>query len=166
MAAAAFWWPATTARRSSIASRGCSRTSRCGCASASPPPSASTRTSGGRRRCVGWRRSTRKRSMTSDVRINLRCPDCGKAAGPLAGRPRCPGCGRLFAADAGVWDLLPAALGAEQSAEDALHAEAGLPTWRRLFYHKRHWLEWCDARWLPELVGPRTRAVLEIGGGL
>jgi len=104
--------------------------------------------------------------MTSVVAVRLRCPDCGKDLGPLAAGIACPGCARTYASHEGVWDLRPAALGAEQAAEDALHAEAGLPTWRRLFYHKRHWLEWCDTRWLPEIVGPRTRTFLEIGGGL
>jgi ubiquinone/menaquinone biosynthesis C-methylase UbiE len=104
--------------------------------------------------------------MSSAAPVELRCPDCGKAPGPLASRPACPGCGRSFGAEDGVWDLRPAALGAEQVAEDALHAEPGLSTWRRLFYHKRYWMESCDRRWLPELVGPRTRTVLEVGGGL
>src|SRR5439155_380921 len=83
-----------------------------------------------------------------------------------AGAPACPGCGRAYTSRDGVWNLLPAALGAHQAAEDALHAEAGLPTWRRLIDHKRYWLEWCETRWLPELIGPRTRTFLEIGGGL
>ena len=104
--------------------------------------------------------------MTSAAAVRLRCPDCGKDLGALAAGIACPGCARTFASDDGVWDLRPAALGAEQTAEDAAHAEPGKPTWRRLFDHKRHWLEWCDTRWLPEIVGPRTRTFLEVGGGL
>jgi len=104
--------------------------------------------------------------MTSVAAVRLRCPDCAKDLGPLAGAPACPGCARTYASRDGVWNLLPAALGAHQAAEDALHAEAGLPTWRRLIDHKRYWLEWCETRWLPELIGPRTRTFLEIGGGL
>jgi SAM-dependent methyltransferase len=50
--------------------------------------------------------------------------------------------------------------------EDRLHEREGLPTWRRLFFHKRYWIEWCETRWLPALVSERTRAFLEIGGGL
>lgn len=96
----------------------------------------------------------------------LRCPDCAKAVGPLEGAPVCPGCGRAFAAVDGVWDLRPRALDAVKTNEDRAHAEDGLPTWRRLFFHKRYWVEWCDTRWLPELVDGRTRSFLEIGGGL
>jgi len=65
-----------------------------------------------------------------------------------------------------VWDLLPQALDAVKTHEDDAHAEIGLPTWQRLFFHKRYWLEWCEKRWLPELVDGRTRSFLEIGGGL
>jgi ubiquinone/menaquinone biosynthesis C-methylase UbiE len=65
-----------------------------------------------------------------------------------------------------VWDLLPHALGAVKTHEDEAHAEVGLPTWQRLFFHKRYWLEWCQRRWLPDLVDGRTRSFLEIGGGL
>jgi ubiquinone/menaquinone biosynthesis C-methylase UbiE len=50
--------------------------------------------------------------------------------------------------------------------EDEIHAEEGLATWRRLFFHKRHWIEWCQDRFLPTLLDGRTRAFLEIGGGL
>ena len=96
----------------------------------------------------------------------LRCPDCAKAVGLLAGELACPGCGRAFAPADGVWDLLPRTLDSVKMNEDRAHLEEGLPTWRRLFFHKRYWLEWCDTRWLPELVGPSTRNVLEIGGGL
>jgi SAM-dependent methyltransferase len=86
--------------------------------------------------------------------------------GPLEGQQACPGCGRNFAAAEGVWDLLPRSLEAVKSNEDEAHADAGLPTWRRLFLHKRYWIEWCDTRWLPDLVDGRTRSFLEIGGGL
>jgi SAM-dependent methyltransferase len=96
----------------------------------------------------------------------LRCPDCAKAVGPLEGTLVCPGCGRTFAPDAGVWDLRPRALDSVKTNEDRVHVEEGLPTWRRLFFHKRYWIEWCDTRWLPELVGGHTRSFLEIGGGL
>ncbi len=63
-------------------------------------------------------------------------------------------------------DLRPRALDAVKTNEDRAHAEEGLPTWRRLFFHKRYWVEWCDTRWLPELVDGGTRSFLEIGGGL
>ena len=96
----------------------------------------------------------------------VRCPDCGKAAGPLVGEPTCQGCGRRFLAEDGVWDLLPATREAVKSNEDQAHVEEGLPTWRRLFMHKRYWLEWCDTNWLPTIVDQRTRSFLEIGGGL
>lgn len=98
--------------------------------------------------------------------VSLRCPDCGKALGPLGGRPSCPGCGREFPPVDGVWDLLPAALDRVKANEDRLHAADTLPTWRRLFFHKRYWLEWCDTKWLPTLVDEGTRTFLEIGGGL
>ncbi len=109
--------------------------------------------------------------MGSSPPVRLRCPDCSKSMGPLAmgpndSRPACPGCGRTFAPADGVWDLLPRSLDAVKSNEDEAHADAGLPTWRRLFLHKRYWIEWCDTRWLPELVDGRTRSFLEIGGGL
>jgi ubiquinone/menaquinone biosynthesis C-methylase UbiE len=96
----------------------------------------------------------------------VRCPDCGKAVGPLVGEPVCHGCGRRFSAEAGVWDLLPAERDAVKVNEDLAHLDAGLPTWRRLFMHKRYWLEWCDTDWLPTIVDDRTRSFLEIGGGL
>jgi SAM-dependent methyltransferase len=104
--------------------------------------------------------------MGSAELVHVRCPDCGKAVGPLSGEPVCQGCGRRFAADGDVWDLLPAARDAVKINEDLAHAEAGLPTWRRLFMHKRYWLEWCDTDWLPTIVDARTRSFLEIGGGL
>jgi SAM-dependent methyltransferase len=111
--------------------------------------------------------------MSSGPPVRLRCPDCSKSMGPLpssAGReeisPACPGCGRVFAPGGGVWDLLPRSLDAAKSNEDEAHVEEGLPTWRRLFLHKRYWIEWCDTRWLPGLVDGRTRSFLEIGGGL
>lgn len=96
----------------------------------------------------------------------VRCPDCGKEVGPLVGEPACQGCGRRLVAEGGVWDLLPASREAVKINEDQAHAEAGMPTWRRLFMHKRYWLEWCDADWLPTIVDWRTRSFLEIGGGL
>jgi SAM-dependent methyltransferase len=65
-----------------------------------------------------------------------------------------------------VWDLLPRALEPGKASEDRAHAEVGASTWRRLFFHKRYWIEWCDQRWLPALVDERTRAFLELGGGL
>ena len=104
--------------------------------------------------------------MGSSPPVRLRCPDCSKSMGPFEGRPTCPGCGRSFAPAEGVWDFLPLSLDAVKSNEDESHVDAGLPTWRRLFFHKRYWLEWCDTRWLPELVDGRTRSFLEIGGGL
>lgn len=96
----------------------------------------------------------------------LRCPDCGKAAGALTSVRACPGCGRVFEQADGVWDLRPVALAAVKANEDLPHADAGLPTWRRLFSHKRYWIDWCDTKWLPGLVDERTRNFLEIGGGL
>ena len=104
--------------------------------------------------------------MGSGPAVRLRCPDCSKSMGPFEGRPACPGCGRVAAPADGVWDLLPRSLDAAKSNEDEAHVDAGLPTWRRLFLHKRYWIEWCDTRWLPELVHGRTRSFLEIGGGL
>lgn len=104
--------------------------------------------------------------MSSGGAVRLRCPDCATAVGPLKGAPTCPGCGRAFAVSGGVWNLLPSRVAAVKLNEDRVHAEAGLPTWRRLFYHKRHWLEWCERRWLPTLVDASTRAFLEVGGGL
>ena len=82
----------------------------------------------------------------------VRCPDCGKEVGPLVGELVCQGCGRRFVAEADVWDLLPASRDAVKVNEDRAHVEAGLPTWRRLFIHKRYWLEWCDTDWLPTVV--------------
>jgi SAM-dependent methyltransferase len=82
------------------------------------------------------------------------------------GSPVCLGCGRSFTVDGSVWDLLPRALDATKLAEDRAHVEEGPPTWRRLFFHKRYWVEWCDQRWLPTIVDAGTRSFLEIGGGL
>ena len=65
-----------------------------------------------------------------------------------------------------MWNLLPGALDPTKAREDRAHAEVGTPTWRRLFFHKRYWIEWCADRWLPTLVSERTRAFLELGGGL
>ena len=96
----------------------------------------------------------------------VRCPDCGKAVGPLAGAPACPGCSRAFSASEGIWNLVPRDLGAAERAEDSLHEHGGEATWRRLFFHKRYWVEWCAERWLPTIVDGRTRRFLEIGGGL
>ena len=96
----------------------------------------------------------------------VRCPDCGKEVGPLGAETECQGCRRPFAPDGGVWDLLPASRDAVKVNEDRAHVEAGLPTWRRLFMHKRYWIEWCDTDWLPTIVDGRTRSFLEIGGGL
>lgn len=104
--------------------------------------------------------------MGSGVPVRVRCPDCSKALDPLEGSPVCPGCGRAFAPSAGVWDLRPTVLDAVKANEDQAHAEEGLPTWRRLFFHKQYWVEWCDTRWLPGLVDDGTRSFLEIGGGL
>ena len=104
--------------------------------------------------------------MGSAELTRVRCPDCGKEVGPLVGEPGCPGCGRRFVAEGGVWDLLPASRDPVKVNEDQAHVEAGLPTWRRLFMHKRYWLEWCDADWLPTIVDRSTRSFLEIGGGL
>lgn len=104
--------------------------------------------------------------MSSGALVSLRCPDCAKSLGPPEGHPTCPGCARAFAPSDGVWDLLPHALDPVKTHEDEAHAEIGLPTWQRLFFHKRYWLEWCEKRWLPDLVDGRTRSFLEIGGGL
>lgn len=104
--------------------------------------------------------------MGSAEPVRIRCPDCGKGVGPLEGRPVCEGCGRLFTEREGVWDLLPEARDAVKVNEDLVHVEEGTPTWRRLFTHKRYWLEWCDRDWLPTVVDGRTRSFLEIGGGL
>jgi len=90
--------------------------------------------------------------MGSADPVWVRCPDCREAVGPLVGEPLCQGGGRRFVAEGGVWDLLPAARGAVKVNEDLAHAEAGLETWRRLFIHKRYWLEWCDTDWLPTVV--------------
>jgi SAM-dependent methyltransferase len=108
--------------------------------------------------------------MSSGAFVRLRCPDCSKSLGPFEGLPACPGCARAFAPAEGVWDLLPQSVDLVKAREDEAHAHPGLPTWRRLFFHKRYWLEWCDKRWLPELlpdlVDERSRRFLEIGGGL
>jgi len=104
--------------------------------------------------------------MSSGAPVKLRCPDCSKPLGPFDGRPTCPGCARSFAPAEGVWDLLPRSIDLVKAREDEAHAHPGLPTWRRLFFHKRYWLEWCDRRWLPELMDGRSRSFLEIGGGL
>ena len=104
--------------------------------------------------------------MGSGGGVSLRCPDCATAVGPLKGAPTCPGCGRAFAAAGEVWDLLPSRLAAVKLNEDRVHADGGLSTWRRLFYHKRYWLEWCERQWLPTLVDASTHTFLEIGGGL
>lgn len=104
--------------------------------------------------------------MRSGSPVRFRCPDCGTAIGPVEGRPACRDCGRVFGADGGVWNLLPTQLHPLKLNEDAPHADEGLPTWRRLFFHKRHWLEACETRWLPTVIEPGTRTFLEIGGGL
>jgi ubiquinone/menaquinone biosynthesis C-methylase UbiE len=96
----------------------------------------------------------------------VRCPDCDKLVGPLVGAPACAGCGRRFVAEEGVWDLLPTVREPVKVNEDLAHVGAGTPTWRRLFMHKRYWLEWCDTKWLPTIVDASTRSFLEIGGGL
>jgi SAM-dependent methyltransferase len=105
--------------------------------------------------------------MSSAEPARVRCPDCGKTVGPLVGEPACAGCGRRFVAEDGVWDLLPTAREPSKVNEDLAHVDdVGLPAWRRLFMHKRFWLEWCDTDWLPTIVDGRTRSFLEIGGGL
>jgi SAM-dependent methyltransferase len=98
--------------------------------------------------------------------VRLRCPDCATAVGLLRDGVTCPGCGRAFAPAGAVWDLRPRALERVKLNEDRAHAEEGLPAWRRLFYHKRYWIEWCDRRWLGTLLDDRTRSFLEVGGGL
>jgi SAM-dependent methyltransferase len=105
-------------------------------------------------------------SVSSGVTVRLRCPDCGKAVDARAGTATCGGCERRFAPESGVWDLLPRALGRVQANEDRAHVDVGEQTWRRLFFHKRYWLEWCERRWLPTIIDHRTRTFLEIGGGL
>ena len=104
--------------------------------------------------------------MSSAAPVRLRCPDCSKSLGPFEGCPTCPGCARSFAPADGVWDLLPQSLDLVKTREDEAHAHPGPPTWRRLFFHKRYWLEWSERRWLPELLDERSRSFLEIGGGL
>lgn len=104
--------------------------------------------------------------MSSAEPPRVRCPDCGKAVGQLVGELVCAGCGRRFVAEDGVWDLLPTVQEPIKVNEDLAHIDAGLPTWRRLFMHKRYWLEWCDTDWLPTIVDGSTRSFLEIGGGL
>jgi ubiquinone/menaquinone biosynthesis C-methylase UbiE len=96
----------------------------------------------------------------------FRCPDCGKAMGALEGAPVCAGCGRVFSPERSVWDLLPPGLDAVKVNEDLVHADVGLPTWRRLLSHKRHWIEWAETRFLPAVLTASTRRFLEIGGGL
>ena len=104
--------------------------------------------------------------MSSAEPPRVRCPDCAKAVDRLVGELACAGCGRRFVAEDGVWDLLPTVREPVKVNEDLAHVDAGLPTWRRLFMHKRYWLEWCDTDWLPTVVDRRTRSFLEIGGGL
>ncbi|HET7875257.1 MAG TPA: methyltransferase domain-containing protein [Methylomirabilota bacterium] len=104
--------------------------------------------------------------MGSAIPVRFRCPDCLAPVGPLEGSPACPKCGRVFGPSEGVWDLRPQSLEQVKANEDEIHAEEGLATWRRLFFHKRHWIEWCQSRFLPTLLDGRTRAFLEIGGGL
>ena len=96
----------------------------------------------------------------------FRCPDCGKAMGALEGAPVCAGCGRGFSPERSVWDLLPPGLDPVKVNEDLVHADAGLPTWRRLLSHKGHWIEWAETRFLPAVLTASTRRFLEIGGGL
>jgi len=79
--------------------------------------------------------------MSSAEPALVRCPDCGKTVGALAGDVVCPGCRRRFAAEGGVWDLLVSAREPVKVNEDLVHVDSGLPTWRRLFMHKRYWLE-------------------------
>lgn len=98
--------------------------------------------------------------------VQVRCPDCGKDVGRLGIGHACPGCGREFPIVDGVWNLLPTAMASAKVNEDGAHTERGLETWRRLLFHKRHWLAWSETRWLPEIVGPATRTFLEVGGGL
>src|SRR2546425_22398 len=62
--------------------------------------------------------------MDSAELPRLRCPDCGKAVGPLVGQPSCEGCGRRFVAEGGVWDLLPASRETVKINEDQAHVEA------------------------------------------
>jgi SAM-dependent methyltransferase len=104
--------------------------------------------------------------MDSAELARVRCPDCGKAVGPLVGAPVCHGCGRRFAAEGDVWDLRPSIRETVKLNEDRAHIDVGMPTWRRLFMHKRYWLDWCDTLWLPTVVDGRTRTFLEVGGGL
>jgi len=104
--------------------------------------------------------------MASPAVASFRCPDCGKSVGPLDTSRTCGGCARAFGPTAGVWDLLPSTLDAVKVNEDRAHEDEGLPTWRRLFFHKRHWLSWCESRWLPTLLDAGARRVLEVGGGL
>src|SRR5262249_7885071 len=145
---------------------GCCATPRSWRSSARPPRSGSNGSFAGRRQSAACTRSTTRSSMSSAEPARVRCPDCGKAVGRLVGELACAGCGRRFVAEGGVWDLLPTVREPVKVNEDLAHVDAGLPTWRRLFMHKRYWLEWCDTDWLPTIVDGSTRSFLEIGGGL
>ena len=82
------------------------------------------------------------------VPVRFRCPDCIASVGRLEGLPACSKCGRAFGPEEGVWDLRPQSLETVKANEDQIHADEGLPTWRRLLFHKRHWIEWCQDRFL------------------
>ena len=96
----------------------------------------------------------------------VRCPDCREGMGRLDSSCACPKCGRAFARERSVWDFVPRALHPVKVNEDLVHIDGGLPTWRRLLSHKRHWIEWAETRFLPSVLTSSTRRFLEIGGGL
>ena len=96
----------------------------------------------------------------------VRCPDCREGMGSLDSACACPKCGREFARERSVWDFVPRALHPVKVNEDLVHIDGGLPTWRRLLSHKRHWIEWAETRFLPSVLTSSTRRFLEIGGGL
>src|SRR3989442_15409046 len=103
--------------------------------------------------------------MDSAEPPRLRCPDCGKAVGPLVGQPSCEGCGRRFVAEGGVWDLLPASRETVKINEDQAHVEAGLPTWRRVFMHKRYWLGGGGTGLAPPIPHHPPPGLVGAGGG-
>ena len=65
--------------------------------------------------------------MSGRAALLVRCPDCGKLVGTLAGAPVCPGCGRAFAAVRGRLGSAAPGLGAAELAEDRLTWTAASP---------------------------------------
>lgn len=91
--------------------------------------------------------------------IAYRCPDC--RANVTTTSALCWQCGRAIRWLTPVLNLLPSRLDVSKHAEDAASPGDDVPTWRRLFYGKREWLERCEA-WLPTACS----MFLELGGGL